>query len=183
MTALALTSRTRTALLAATLGVAMGGLGYASVPLYRLFCQATGLGGTTQRADLAPGAVVGKTISVRFDANHVPALPWTFEPERPAQIVRIGERQMAFFLAQNLSDKPVTGQAGYNVTPTQAGRYFNKIQCFCFSQQTLKPGEKVRMPVVFFVDPKILADPDANDIQEITLSYTFYPVDAPGKPG
>ncbi len=169
----------RTGLMALGLAVGMTGLGYASVPLYRMFCQVTGFGGTTQKADesAVPGAVAGKTILVRFDANHVPALDWEFKPENKLDSVALGEREMAFFAAKNLSDKPVTGMATFNVSPAQAGKYFNKIQCFCFNQQTLKPGEAVRMPVTYFVDPKILDDPDARNIQEITLSYTFYPVD------
>jgi cytochrome c oxidase assembly protein subunit 11 len=170
---------TRTAALATALGVGMTGLGYASVPLYRLFCQVTGFGGTTQMAigGTAPGAVAGKTMSVRFDANHAPSLPWEFRPESPRERVAIGARDMTFFSAKNLSDKPVTGTATFNVTPTQAGKYFTKIQCFCFTEQTLQPGVQVRMPVIFYVDPKIMDDPDARDIEEITLSYTFYPVD------
>lgn len=169
----------RTALSMAMLVTGMVCLGYASVPLYRLFCQVTGFGGTTQRAaaGAAPTAVAGKTVSIRFDANHAPALPWAFAPEKHVETVTIGARDMAFFTARNLSDKPITGVASYNVSPTQAGKYFTKIECFCFSQQTLEPGEEVRMPVIFFVDPKILDDPDANDISEITLSYTFFPVD------
>jgi cytochrome c oxidase assembly protein subunit 11 len=170
---------TRTALLAAGLAGAMLGLGYASVPLYRLFCQVTGLGGTTQRATGdAPGAVqAGKTINVRFDANHAPSLPWEFKPERTVEQVAIGARDMAFFSAKNLSSSPSKGTATFNVTPTLAGKYFNKMQCFCFNEQTLAPGKQVRMPVIFFVDPKILDDPATKDITEITLSYTFYPVD------
>lgn len=169
----------RTAISMLMLVTGMICLGYASVPLYRLFCQVTGFGGTTQRAEAGalPGAVAGKTISIRFDANHAPALPWRFEPEKHVETVTIGARDMAFYSATNLSDKPVTGIASYNVSPTQAGKYFTKIECFCFSQQTLEPGQQVRMPVIFFVDPKILDDPDANDISEITLSYTFFPVD------
>jgi cytochrome c oxidase assembly protein subunit 11 len=174
----------RTALMAVTLVFAMGGLGYASVPLYRMFCQATGYGGATQKnvGGQAPGARIGKTVSVRFDANHVNQLPWTFKPERARETVTIGEREMAFFVAKNLSDKPITGAASYNVSPAAAGAYFTKIQCFCFNQQTLKPGEEVRMPVIYYVDPKILDDPDARNISEITLSYTFYPVDESKKP-
>ena len=168
----------RTALLAGLLVAAMVGLAFASVPLYRLFCQVTGFGGTTQRAEAAavPGSV-GKIISVRFDANVSNALAWEFEPERHTERVAIGAREMAFYTAKNLSDVPVTGTATFNVTPTQAGASFSKIQCFCFTEQTLKPGEEVRMPVVFYVDPKILDDENARDISEITLSYTFYPVD------
>ena len=167
----------RTAALAGLLALAMVGLAFASVPLYRLFCQVTGFDGTTMRADAAPGPVAGKEVSVRFDANTAPSLPWKFAPEKAHEIVTIGEREIAFYTAKNLSARPVTGTASFNVSPTQAGKYFSKIQCFCFTEQVLKPGEEVRMPVVFFVDPKILQDPDARQISEITLSYTFYPVD------
>ena len=171
----------RTAALAALLVAAMVGLAFASVPLYRLFCQVTGFGGTPLRAEeVAPSMkATGKLVSVRFDANTNSALPWRFKAEEPSKRVAVGARNMAFYTAKNLSDVPVTGTATFNVTPTQAGQYFTKIQCFCFTEQTLKPGEEVRMPVIFFVDPKILEDPDASRIDEITLSYTFYPVDQP----
>ena len=169
---------TRTALLAA-LGVCfMTGLGWASVPLYRIFCQATGLNGTTNRGIVAPGAV-NHQIRISFDTNVAPNLHWNFRPENRSDTVDIGARDMAFFLATNNSPVPVTGTASFNVTPAQVGRYFTKIQCFCFTQQTLQPGETARMPVIFFVDPKILDDPDTRDVQDITLSYTFYPVDSP----
>lgn len=172
----------RTAMLA-SLGVgAMAGLGYASVPLYRMFCAATGINGTTQRATAAPGAVAG-SVRVDFDSNVSPDLPWRFKPEQPFEQVRIGARSIAFFTATNNSDHPITGAATFNVSPAQAGLYFSKIQCFCFSQQTLKPHETVRMPVIFFVDPKMLADPDARDVSRITLSYTFYPVDSAAPKG
>ncbi|MFL6844976.1 MAG: cytochrome c oxidase assembly protein [Allosphingosinicella sp.] len=171
----------RTAALAGLLVLAMVGLAYASVPLFRLFCQATGFDGTTQRAASAPGPVAGKEVWVRFDGNTAPSLPWKFGPDKVREIVTIGEREMAFFTAKNLSAKTITGTASFNVSPTQAGKYFSKIQCFCFTQQTLKAGEEVKMPVVFFVDPKILDDPDAGEISEITLSYTFYPVDSGGE--
>ena len=159
---------------------AMLGLGYASSPLYRMFCQATGFNGTTQKAlgAEAPGAVVGKIVNVRFDANVMPSMPWKFSPEQKIERVAVGAREMAFFNATNESDKTITGTASFNVTPEQAGKYFTKIQCFCFTQQTLKPGESIRMPVVYYVDPKLIDDPDANDITEITLSYTFFPVDS-----
>lgn len=169
----------RTAALAAVVAVAMVGLAFASVPLYRLFCQVTGFAGTTQMrvgAD-APGAAA-RRISIRFDANRSNALPWDFRPEDTHHEVTIGERSIAFFTARNLSARPVTGTATFNVTPTSAGQYFVKIQCFCFTEQRLEPGQEVRMPVVFYVDPKILDDPDARRISEITLSYTFYPVDS-----
>ncbi len=174
----------RTAMLATLIAVFMTGLGYAAVPLYRMFCQVTGFAGTTREAvgQAAPGGVAGKVISVRFDANHVNELPWTFKPEATKANVVIGARQMAFFIAKNLSDKPITGAASYNVSPSSAGAYFTKIQCFCFTEQTLQPGQEVRMPVIYYVDPKILDDEDGKQISEITLSYTFYPVDDSKKP-
>jgi cytochrome c oxidase assembly protein subunit 11 len=168
----------RTALLA-VLGICfMTGLAWASVPLYRLFCQVTGLNGTTQRGQQAPGAVAGSQVRVDFDANVSPKLPWTFRPENGHDIVAVGARDMAFFTATNRSDRPITGTATFNVTPAQAGKYFTKIQCFCFTQQTLRPGQTARMPVIFYVDPAMLKDPDAADVRTITLSYTFYPVDS-----
>jgi len=169
---------TRTGLLAGGLVFGMTGLAFASVPLYRAFCQLTGFAGTPQRADggSAPGAS-GRTISVRFDANTSSRLPWRFQPVDRHRTVPIGSRNIALYTARNDSGRTVTGQAMFNVTPSQAGRYFTKIQCFCFTEQTLRPGQEVQMPVTFFVDPAILDDPDARNISEITLSYTFYPVD------
>ena len=183
MTALVLDPKRRTAFFALAAALAMLGLGYASVPLYRLFCNVTGYGGTTMRATEAsvPGAVAGRTINIRFDANRANALPWNFKAEATTQTVKIGARNIAFFTATNLSDRTISGTATYNVTPEATGQYFNKIQCFCFTQQTLAPGQTVRMPVIFFVSPDILKDPDTKDISEITLSYTFYPVDEPKK--
>jgi len=167
----------RTALLA-VLGICvMTGVAWASVPLYRLFCQVTGLNGTTQRGLEAPGAI-NKLIRIDFDSNVAPGMPWRFRPEATSETVKIGARDMAFFTATNTGAKPITGTATFNVTPSQAGKYFTKIQCFCFTQQTLAPGETQRMPVIFFVDPKIMDDPDARDVETITLSYTFYPVDS-----
>jgi cytochrome c oxidase assembly protein subunit 11 len=170
----------RSATFAALMALFMVGLGFASVPLYRLFCQVTGFAGTTGRADA--GDVFYKpaagTMLVRFDANVNSGLPWRFRPEKNVEQVRIGERLMAFYIAENLSDKPVTGRATYNVSPDQAGGHFKKIDCFCFTEQTLQPGERVRMPIIYFVDPAILKDEDAKDLVEITLSYTFYPVDS-----
>ena len=179
MTTLAIDRNRRTAFIAAMSALAMLGLGYASVPLYRLFCNVTGYGGTTMRAAEAavPGGIVGKTMEVHFDANHSSSLPWSFKAEAPSQTVTVGARNIAFFTATNLSDKPVTGTATYNVTPTQSGAHFAKIQCFCFNRQTLNPGQTVRMPVIFFVQPAILDDPLSKDVKAITLSYTFYPVD------
>jgi cytochrome c oxidase assembly protein subunit 11 len=169
----------RTAFLTVLLVFGMSGLAFASVPLYRIFCQVTGFDGTPRRGDEVAFKSTGKLVWVRFDANTSSALPWEFAPEKHRERVAIGARDMAFFLAKNLSDKAVTGTAAFNVTPTSAAKYFTKIQCFCFTQQSLKAGEDVRMPVVFQVDPAILDDPDTKDINEITLSYTFYPVDKP----
>ena len=169
-------SNGKTAILMFTIAAAMVGLAFASSPLYRMFCEATGFGGTTLRADKAPGAVAG-AVGVRFDANIHPGLPWRFEPEQTTVRVKPGAQTKIFYKAQNLSARAWTGQAVFNVTPDQVGKYFKKIQCFCFTEQTLKPGETVDMPVVFFVDPKIKQDPDTRDIDEITLSYTFYPVE------
>jgi cytochrome c oxidase assembly protein subunit 11 len=170
--------------MAALLVLAMIGLAFASVPLYRIFCQVTGLGGTTMRADAATAAAVrpvaGESISIRFDANISRDLMWEFRPVQTQRTVPIGERNMAVYRARNISTRPLTGTATFNVTPVQAGRYFSKIQCFCFTNQTLQPGQEMQMPVIFYVDPAILNDPEARDITEITLSYTFYPVEQPG---
>jgi cytochrome c oxidase assembly protein subunit 11 len=167
----------RTALWMALLVAFMVGLAFASVPLYRMFCELTGFDGTPRRAEKAPGAVAGQ-IGVRFDANVHPGLPWRFEPEQETVEVAPGAQTKIFYRAQNLTARTITGQAAFNVTPDQVGKYFNKIQCFCFTEQTLKPGQTVDMPVVFFVDPKILKDDDTKDVHEITLSYTFYPVES-----
>lgn len=175
-------SNARVGFMAAALAVSMVGVGFAAVPLYRLFCQVTGFGGTTMRVDAAQAATVTATsnaITIRFDANHRSDLPWEFRPEHPTDTVSIGAKDMSIFIAKNLSDEPVTGTATFNVTPELAGKYFNKIQCFCFTEQTLKPGQQVRMPVLYYVDPKIMSDPETKDIEEITLSYTFYPVETP----
>ncbi|BBE33487.1 cytochrome c oxidase assembly protein [Sphingosinicella microcystinivorans] len=166
----------RTGLIAGGVAVAMLGLAYASVPLYRLFCQVTGFGGATIRVDEdAAPKVVDKVIKVRFDANVAPGLAWTFKPVQTQATIRIGERKMAFYQATNLTDKPITGMATYNVSPDTAGGYFMKIHCFCFDQQTLQPGETVDMPVSYYIDPAILDDQSARRIDEITLSYTFFP--------
>ena len=165
----------------AVIVAAMLGLAFASVPLYRMFCELTGFAGTPQRAASAPGAIAGQ-VGVRFDANIHPGLPWRFEPEQRTIRVKPGARTQIFYRAQNLSARPWTGHAVFNVTPDQVGKYFKKIECFCFTEQTLNAGQTVDMPVVFFVDPAIKEDPDAKDIHEITLSYTFYPVES-GGPG
>lgn len=157
----------------------MVGLSYASVPLYALFCKATGYGGTTQRAAEAPAQSTDRFINVRFDANTASTLGWTFKADQTVMKVKIGEQNLAHYSAVNNSQKTLTGSAVFNVSPGEAGLFFNKIQCFCFTEQTLKPGERVDFPVTFFVDPAILDDPDAKGIMEITLSYTFYPVNKP----
>ena len=167
---------------AALFGLAMLGLAFASVPLYRVFCQVTGFGGTTMKADAAPGAVAGE-IGVRFDANIIATLPWKFVPEQETVRIHPGARTTIYYDATNYTARSTTGQAIFNVSPEQAGKYFSKIECFCFTEQTLKPGESVRMPVVFFVDPKLREDPATRDIDEITLSYTFYPVENPSTGG
>jgi cytochrome c oxidase assembly protein subunit 11 len=153
----------------------MVGLSFAAVPLYRMFCQVTGYGGTPQRAEAAPGEVLDRIVRVRFDANVAKGFPWRFTPEQQTMDVKIGETALAFYRASNPTKAPVSGTAVFNVVPEQAGRYFTKIECFCFQQQTLAAGQKVDMPVTFFVDPKIVEDVDTKSISEITLSYTFYP--------
>jgi cytochrome c oxidase assembly protein subunit 11 len=167
----------RVALIAAVAGLSMLALAFASVPLYRIFCQLTGFDGTPVRAERAPGAVAGQ-IGVRFDANVHPGLPWRFEPVDNKVRVAPGARTTIYYRATNLSARPVTGTAVFNVTPETVGQYFNKIECFCFTEQTLKPGESVDMPVVFFVDPEVRKDDSTKAIDEITLSYTFYPVES-----
>jgi cytochrome c oxidase assembly protein subunit 11 len=156
--------------------LAMGALSYAAVPLYRMFCQVTGFGGTTQRAARAPDAILDRALTVRFDGNVTPGMPWLFEPKQRTIEVKIGENALAFFEATNTSDAPVTGTASFNVSPDIAGRYFSKIECFCFKEQRLEAGATVELPVSFFVDPSIAEDRDADAVHEITLSYTFYPV-------
>ncbi len=176
-------ARNRTvAVRAALFGLAMLALAFASVPLYRIFCQVTGFDGTTMRADRAPGAVAGE-IGVRFDANIDPALPWKFEPEQATVRIQPGARTQVSYRATNLTARATTGTATFNVSPAQAGQYFSKIECFCFTEQTLRPGQSVSMPVVFFVDPKLRTDPATRKIDEITLSYTFYPVENPARGG
>jgi cytochrome c oxidase assembly protein subunit 11 len=165
----------RTALTMALLVAFMVALAFASVPLYRAFCQLTGFGGTPMRADAAPGAVAGE-VGVRFDANVHPGLPWEFEPVQTTVRIKPGARIEMAYTAQNLSTRPTSGQAVFNVSPDATGKYFRKIACFCFTEQTLAPGQKVEMPVTFFVDPAFATDPTTRHIDEITLSYTFYPM-------
>ena len=169
----------RVALIAASGFYGMLGLSYAAVPFYKAFCQATGFGGTTQRAEKAPDKATDKSIMVRFDANTSSGLGWDFHARQTAMKVKIGEQTMAYYDARNTSSETLTGSAVYNVTPASAGAYFDKIQCFCFTKHTLKSGEIAEFPVMFFVDPALLDDADAANIKEITLSYTFYPATDP----
>ena len=155
--------------------VSMVGVSFAAVPLYQLFCQVTGYGGTTQRVEQMSDTILDRTIKVRFDANVAAGLPWKFKPVEREVELRIGETIQVAYTAENISDVATYGQATFNVTPMAAGAYFNKIQCFCFTETELKPGETMNMPVVFFVDPAIVEDPDARNVDTITLSYTFFP--------
>jgi cytochrome c oxidase assembly protein subunit 11 len=177
-------SNLRVGLMAFAGACAMLGLGYASVPLYRLFCQVTGFGGTTMTATEAQAAnaaalATGQKISIRFDASASSDMPWTFRPSQATDTITIGERDIATYVAKNEGSKAVTGMATFNVTPEQAGKYFNKIQCFCFTEQTLAPGQEVTMPVLYFVDPAMLDDPNMAGVEQITLSYTFHRVKEP----
>lgn len=164
----------QTALLAAGIIVAMTGLTAASVPLYDLFCRVTGFGGTTQVAETALDAATERTVEVQFNADRQPDLPWRFKPLQRRMDVRIGESYLAFYEAENRADHPIVARAVYNVTPHKVGGFFAKVHCFCFEEQTLAPGERVEMPVSFFVDPAMLDDPSTADVHEITLSYTFF---------
>jgi cytochrome c oxidase assembly protein subunit 11 len=167
----------RTATIVAGAALAMIGLSFAAVPAYRAFCQVTGFGGTTQRAASGAGAMLSRQVTIRFDANTAGDLPWRFKPEQLSQTLHIGESGLAFFEAENLSEHPITGKASFNVSPAKAGIYFKKIQCFCFTEQTLAPGEKVSMPVTYFIDPAIAGDPNLDDVETVTLAYTFFPWD------
>lgn len=177
-------SNLRVGLMAFAGALAMLGLGYASVPLYRLFCQVTGFGGTTMiasesKAAAAAAAATGQKISIRFDATTAMGMPWTFHPSQATDTITIGERDIATYVARNDSAQTITGVATFNVTPEQAGKYFNKVQCFCFTEQTLAPGQEVTMPVLYFVDPAMLEDPNMKGVEQITLSYTFHRAEAP----
>ncbi len=163
----------RTAVIAFGAVAGMVGLSFASVPLYSLFCSVTGYNGTVQRGQAAPGAT-DRSITIRFAADTSPNLPWRFQPEQSAVTLRLGEEGMAYYTAANRADTPVTGIAVYNVTPEKVGRYFHKTACFCFDEQTLTPGQQVDMPVTFWVDPRIAEDPSTQDVNTITLHYTFY---------
>jgi cytochrome c oxidase assembly protein subunit 11 len=161
---------------------AMVGAAYASVPLYTWFCKTTGFAGTTQVAEKAPDHALGRELTIRFDSNVMPGLPWKFEPEQNSIKVRIGDVATVHYKVVNETAREISAQASYNVTPPQVGAYFDKINCFCFTQQTLKPGESREMAVVFYIDPAIAKDRDQNDLNTITLSYTFYRLPEPERP-
>lgn len=164
----------RVALICAVAFFGMVGAAYAAVPIYKAFCQLTGFDGTTRKAEAAPDHALDKTLTIRFDAN-VRDLPWDFRTKQTSQVAKIGETKVAFFQVKNRSDKAITGRAVFNVVPEQAGPYFQKLDCFCFSDQTIQPGETVDMPVLYFVDPKYATDFETENKSEVTLSYTFYP--------
>jgi cytochrome c oxidase assembly protein subunit 11 len=161
--------------------VAMVGAAFAAIPAYRAFCQVTGYGGTIRKASVAPDHSIAQTITVSFDAN-VRGLPWSFVPEQRKQTMRIGETKLAFFKVTNNADHPITARALYNVNPQQAGQYFHKLQCFCFTDQTVGPHQTVEMPVLYFVDPKYVNDINTKGLYDLTLSYTFFPA-TDAKPG
>lgn len=165
----------KTAAVCFTVVAGMVGLAFASVPLYRLFCQVTGFDGTPGIAASAPGAVSDQHIAVRFDSNVSPALGWKFHPLEREVTLKLGEERLAFFEATNMTDKKLVGTATFNVTPLKVGQYFVKIECFCFTEQVLDPGQTVEMPVTFYVDPEIRKDKNTEEVETITLSYTFFP--------
>jgi cytochrome c oxidase assembly protein subunit 11 len=164
----------------AVLVFAMVGAAYAAVPLYRMFCEATGFDGTPRRAQRAPDQVLEKAVTVRFDGNVSPDLPWQFGPVQTTMTVKLGENIMAYYRATNTSDRAIKATAAYNIYPEIAAAYFNKIDCFCFTEQVLEPGQSADLPLNFFVDPEMVRDKDARGISQITVSYTFYPVAKPG---
>ena len=174
-----MTPQTRTALGAVGLVVTMGALSFAAVPFYDWFCRVTGFGGTTMVADGSTVVPSDEFVTVRFAATLDRDMPWTFRPMETQMRVRLGETNLAFFEAHNPTDQPVAGQATFNVVPYAAGGYFDKIQCFCFTEQVLQPGETVQMPVSFYVDPAMLDDPEGKFVHEITLGYTFYEIELP----
>ena len=171
---MAIDNKTKFGIAAALVPIAMVGAAYASVPLYQLFCQVTGYGGTTQIATAAASTVLERTIKVRFDANVAPGVPWTFTPEKPVVELGLGENGLAFYKVKNNSDRAVTAVATYNVTPHKVGPYFQKLECFCFQDRTLQPGEEMELPVIFYVDPALATDSGVKEVTEVTLSYTFF---------
>jgi cytochrome c oxidase assembly protein subunit 11 len=174
-------AKRRTAIISAVVVFGMTGAAFAAVPLYKRFCQLTGFDGTVTRAEAPPTYALNQTLVIRFDAN-VRGVPWTFKADQISQTVRIGKTGLAFFHVKNESDKPFTAHAAYNVVPESAARYFHKLQCFCFTDQTLQPGQSADFPVVYFVDPKYVSDPDTKNEPDITLSYTFFPVGRSASP-
>lgn len=164
------------------LGLALGmlGMAYAAVPLYQLFCQVTGYGGTPQIVDLSDVKVLDRTIKVRFNASTHRDMPWEFRPQQNAQELKIGAQGLAYYEAYNPTSKPIVGRATYNVAPFKAGSYFAKVECFCFTEQRLEPGQRVSMPVLYYIDPEIVDDSYMSDVTEITLSYTFFALDDEG---
>jgi cytochrome c oxidase assembly protein subunit 11 len=174
-----LSRNTRVAAICGGIAIGMVGLAYASVPLYRLFCQVTGFAGTTQRVAAPSATILDRKVTVRFDANVAPGLAWEFQPLVNTMKVSLGENGLAVYRVTNRSDRPLVGTATFNVTPEQAGSFFNKVQCFCFTEQRLEPGEQVDMPVSFFVDPALAQDLDGSRMTTITLSYTFHVVPKP----
>ena len=174
-----LQGKNRTLLQLVAVVATMGSLSFAAVPFYSWFCQVTGYGGTPQRAAAAPGAILDQTVKIRFDASVDRDMPWSFKPVVRTMDLRIGETALAFYEAHNPTDRVIAGTASFNVFPDTAGGYFTKIDCFCFSEQVLQPGETVQMPVSFFVDPAIVDDPDGKFVHEITLSYTFHQTPLP----
>ncbi|MGF1543027.1 MAG: cytochrome c oxidase assembly protein [Parvularculaceae bacterium] len=167
----------RTAAIAAAVVAGMVGMGFAAVPAYRAFCQVTGWGGVTQRAEAGAREVLDRKVTIRFDSVSGKDLPWRFKPEQPTQTLRLGETGLAFYEAENLADAAVTGRAMFNVSPAKAGQYFNKIECFCFTEQRLEAGQRVSMPVTYFIDPALANDPNLAEVETITLSYTFFRYD------
>ncbi|MEL6369741.1 MAG: cytochrome c oxidase assembly protein [Pseudomonadota bacterium] len=164
----------KTATIVAAVVLGMVGMSFAAVPAYKAFCQVTGWGGTTQRAEAEADKVLSRKVTVRFDGTVGLGLPWRFKPQQVSQTLKVGETGLAFYEAENLSDRPVVGRATFNVSPAKAGMYFNKVECFCFTEQLLQPGEKVSMPVTYFIDPKIDQDRNMTEVETITLAYTFF---------
>ncbi|WP_170533601.1 cytochrome c oxidase assembly protein [Ruegeria atlantica] len=176
---MALSGPQKTVMQTVSVVVLMGGLAWAAVPFYDWFCRVTGFGGTVGVAETAPEDILDRKVTVRFDASKAKSMAWEFKPVEREMEVRIGETGLAFYEAHNPTDRPIAGQASYNVAPYSAGGYFQKIACFCFEEQVLQPGERVQMPVTFFVDPEIVEDLEAKYVHTITLSYTFYEIDLP----
>lgn len=176
---MSITANKRVVMISTAVVVGMMGLGFASKPLYDTFCRVTGYGGTTRVAEIASDTVLNRDILIRFDSNINPDLNWSFKPVESSMTVKLGQNALAFYTAKNMSDQPLVGTASYNVAPIKAAPYFSKLECFCFTEQRLEPGEEVKMPVLFFVDPEMAKSDRFDDIKTITLSYTFHNVEAP----